>query len=123
VSGNLCFKVFVADKLRILLTAASISSLKAATLFSTIVQCVRAKVIAKAKKNLQTCEEKMRLWYKFLLILLVFGLFLFFLGKHYVLRVGEYRLGWDVVGAIILVFLLAVGLLYFERWRRRWWQS
>jgi len=65
----------------------------------------------------------MRLWYKFLLVLLVIGLILLFLGKHYVLRIGEYTLGWDVVGAIILAFLLAVGLLYFERWRRRWWQS
>ena len=67
----------------------------------------------------------MRLWYKFLLVLLVVGLILVFVGEYYILVVGEYGLGWElsVYGAIILAFLLAVGMLYFERWRRRWWQK
>ena len=67
----------------------------------------------------------MRLWYWFLLILLIIGLTLVFAGEYYILVIGEYGLGWElsIYGAIILGFLLAVGLLYFERWRRRWWQK
>ena len=66
----------------------------------------------------------MRLWYWFLLILLVIGLILVLLGQYYIFIVKEYGLGWELsmYGAIILSFVLAVGLLYFERWRRRWWQ-
>jgi len=60
----------------------------------------------------------MRLWYWFLLILLAIGLILVFVG-------GEYGLGWELslYGTIILSFLFAVGMLYFERWRRRLWQK
>ena len=67
----------------------------------------------------------MRLWYWFLLILLAVGLVLFFVGQHRILVTEEYESGWELslYGAIILGFLLAVGLLYFERWRRRWWQK
>lgn len=66
----------------------------------------------------------MRLWYRFLLILLVIGLILVLLGQYYIFIVKEYGLGWELsmYGVIILGFVLAVGLLYFERWRRRWWQ-
>jgi len=60
---------------------------------------------------------KMRLWNWFLLILLAIGLILVF--------VGEYGLGWELslYGTIILSFLFAVGMLYFERWIRRLWQK
>jgi len=66
----------------------------------------------------------MRLWYWFLLILAVVGLALISFGQYYILVVKEYESGWElsIYGAIILGFLLAVGLLYFERWRRRWWE-
>jgi len=66
----------------------------------------------------------MRLWYLFLLILLVAGLLLVILGEYYILVAKEYGLGWELsmYGAVILAFVLAVGFLYFERWRRRWWR-
>ena len=66
----------------------------------------------------------MRLWYWLLLTLLVIGLILVLLGQYYIFILKEYGLGWELslYGAIILGFVLAVGLLYFERWRRRWWQ-
>lgn len=66
----------------------------------------------------------MRLWYWFLLILLVVGLILVLVGQYYILIVGEHELGHvlSVYGAIVLGFLLAVVALYFERWRRKWWR-
>lgn len=67
----------------------------------------------------------MRLWYWFLSVLLIIGLALVILGQYHIFALEEYELGWELsmYGAIILGFLLAVGLLYLERWRRRWWQK
>lgn len=69
-------------------------------------------------------KARMRPWYWFLLILLLVGVVLVILGEYYILIVGEYGFGWElsIYGAIILGFLLAVAALYFERWRRKWWQ-
>lgn len=66
----------------------------------------------------------MRLWYWFLLILLLIGLILVFIGEYLIFN-AQYGLGWEfsMYGAIVLAFVLAVGLLYFERWRRKWWRS
>lgn len=66
----------------------------------------------------------MRPWYWFLLILLVVGLVLVIVGQYRILVTEEYESGWELslYGAIILGFLLAVAALYFERWRRRWWE-
>jgi len=67
----------------------------------------------------------MRLWYWFLLILLVIGLVLLFVGQYYIFTLKEYGFGWEltVYSTFILGFLVAVAALYFERWRRRWWEK
>jgi len=66
-----------------------------------------------------------RLWYWFLLILLVVGIVLLAISQYYIFVLKEYGLGWElsIYSALILGFLLAVGMLYFERWRRKWWQK
>jgi cell division protein FtsW (lipid II flippase) len=66
----------------------------------------------------------MRLWYWFLLILLIVGLVLLFVAAYYIYILEEYEFGWElgIYGSIILGFLVAVAALYFERWRRRWWE-
>jgi len=67
----------------------------------------------------------MRLWYWFLLILLAVGIVLLAISQYYIYILKEYGLGWElsIYSALILSFLLAVGMLYFERWRRKWWQK
>ena len=67
----------------------------------------------------------MRLWYWFLLIVLVLGIVLVSLGFYYIYQIGDYQRGWEfsVYGSMALAFVLAVGFLYFERWRRRWWEK
>jgi hypothetical protein len=67
---------------------------------------------------------RMRPWYWFLFILLVIGITLFALGEYYIMTVKNHSLGWDLslYSILILGFLLAVAALYFERWRRKWWQ-
>jgi len=59
----------------------------------------------------------MRLWCWFLSILLVIGAIFVLLGQYYIFIVKEFGLGWEfsMYGAIILGFLLAIGLLYSER--------
>jgi len=66
----------------------------------------------------------MRLWYWFLLTLFLIGLILVFIGEYLIFN-AAYGLGFELsmYGAIILAFVLAVGFLYFERWRKRWWRS
>jgi len=65
----------------------------------------------------------MKLWYLFLVILLIVGLALFFVGNYYI-QTGEVERGWELMlySAFPLAFLIAVVALYFERWRRRWWE-
>jgi uncharacterized membrane protein len=67
----------------------------------------------------------MRLWYWFLLILLVVGLVLLFVAQYHIYTLKEYEFGWEltVYVTIILGFLVAVVALYFERWKRRWWRK
>jgi hypothetical protein len=67
----------------------------------------------------------MRLWYWFLLILLAIAIILVAVGQYYIFIVGKVGFGWELsmYGTVILAFLLAVGFLYFERWRRRWWEK
>jgi hypothetical protein len=66
----------------------------------------------------------MRLWYWFLLILLIVGFVLLVIGQYCIFALKEYGIGWELslYSAFILGFLLAAAALYFERWRRRWWQ-
>ncbi|TET19329.1 hypothetical protein E3J74_07130 [Candidatus Bathyarchaeota archaeon] len=67
----------------------------------------------------------MRLWYWFLLILFIVGFVLVVVSQYLIFVMGEFELSWklSIYGAIILGFVLGVGALYFERWRRRWLRS
>jgi uncharacterized membrane protein YhaH (DUF805 family) len=65
----------------------------------------------------------MKLWYWFLIVLLIVGLALLFAGSYYV-QTGEKGRGWELMmySVFPLGLLIAVVALYFERWRKRWWE-
>jgi Na+/H+ antiporter NhaC len=60
----------------------------------------------------------MRLFYWFLLILLVVGFVLFIVGQYYMSN-GESRLGYglSISGIVAFLILLAIGMLYLARVR------
>jgi hypothetical protein len=77
---------------------------------------------------------RIRLWYWFLLILFILGLVLFLLGNYYFSIVDSENpqskeFGWELMlySVFPLAILLAIGLLYFERWwkkhMRRFWNG
>jgi hypothetical protein len=64
---------------------------------------------------------RVRAWYLFLIILFAAGMILFGLGNYYIYVLGDFDSGWSFLLCSGLVFgvLMAIGLLYFERWWKR----
>ena len=67
----------------------------------------------------------MRLWYWFLLAIIVLGLALVIIGYQYPLIGGDHQQGFTIMtyGSIALAFALALSVIYFVRWRRFWINS
>lgn len=74
-------------------------------------------------------RTRMRPWYWFLSILSVTGILLFVISQYYIFALKQYGFGFELslYSAIILGILMAIGLLYLERWwrkhMRRWWEG
>jgi uncharacterized membrane protein YjdF len=62
-------------------------------------------------------DERMRAWYLFLLIIFLVAIIFFILGGGFTFSFYSY------ISIFLFAILLAIGFLYFERARRRWWRS
>jgi predicted anti-sigma-YlaC factor YlaD len=68
---------------------------------------------------------EMKLWYWFLLAIIILGLTLVLIGYQYPSIGGDRQQGFTVMtfGSIALAFALALSVIYFVRWRRFWISS
>ena len=64
----------------------------------------------------------MRLWYWFLLVIIIFGLALVIVGYQYSSSGDDYQQGFNLMlyGSVALAFALSVSAIYFGRLRNRW---
>ena len=64
----------------------------------------------------------MRLWYWFLLTIILLGLALVIIGYQYPLNGGDHQQGLTIMayGSIALAFALALSIIYFVRWKNFW---
>jgi polyferredoxin len=64
---------------------------------------------------------RVRPWYLFLIFLFVVWVVLVGLSQYYTSVLGDFALGWTlgIYSLLVIGVLIAIGLLYLERWWRR----